>query len=126
MDEFRKLVKFEFLKPDNFLGLIQPGLTLQSLLEKSQVNFSASLEASGVQSSNFFVSMAVYISILLVFVVVLLILKVLKHFKQLKSKIEPLFKKILKATVWNNTIRSVTISYLETAISFHVSCQTIE
>ena len=30
--EFRKIVKFEIFQPDNFLGVIQPGLTLSSWL----------------------------------------------------------------------------------------------
>ena len=32
-DEFRKLVQFEILQPDNLLGIIWPGTTVQSLLE---------------------------------------------------------------------------------------------
>ena len=31
--EFRKLVKFEILKPDPIIGLIQPGMNLQLLLQ---------------------------------------------------------------------------------------------
>lgn len=33
--EFRKMVKFEILKPDNMLQFIEPGLTLQSLIANS-------------------------------------------------------------------------------------------
>ena len=47
--EFRKLVKFEILKPDNILGLVKPGLTLQSLIDDSQSTLSASMESSGVK-----------------------------------------------------------------------------
>ena len=31
--EFRKLVKFEILKPDFILGLFKPGLTIASLIQ---------------------------------------------------------------------------------------------
>jgi hypothetical protein len=32
-NEFRKLVQFEILQPDNLLGIFWPGVTVQSLIE---------------------------------------------------------------------------------------------
>ena len=126
VSEFRKLVKFEILKPDNLLGLVSPGLTLQSLIESSQTTLSASMESSGVQSSNFFVNMAVYIGVLLVFIVALLAFVILRNISKLKKKVEPILQGIIKKTFWNNIIRSVSISYLETAISLLVAVLTLE
>jgi hypothetical protein len=33
-DEFRKLIQFDILQPDNLLGIIWPGTTVQSIVEK--------------------------------------------------------------------------------------------
>ena len=33
VSEFRKMIKFQVLSPDNILGLIKPGLTVQSIME---------------------------------------------------------------------------------------------
>ena len=35
-EEFRKLVMFDILQPDNLLGLVKPGLTVQSIVEAGE------------------------------------------------------------------------------------------
>jgi hypothetical protein len=34
-NEFRKMINFEILQPDNLIGAIWPGVTLQSLIDSS-------------------------------------------------------------------------------------------
>mmetsp|Transcript_33595 Transcript_33595/g.51701 ORF Transcript_33595/g.51701 Transcript_33595/m.51701 type:complete len:315 (-) Transcript_33595:474-1418(-) len=83
------------------------------------------MESSGVESSNFLVNMAIYIAALVFFVLAMGLFFVLKHIQKIKKKVETIIKGILKKTFWCNTIRSITISYLETAISLLVSYQAI-
>lgn len=33
-EEFRKLVQFDILQPDNLIGIFYPGVTVQSIMEK--------------------------------------------------------------------------------------------
>ena len=121
VNEFRKMVKFEILKPDNLLALIDPDLTVASLIESSQAQLSASMESSGVQSSNFLVNMAVYIGMFILFLLGMIVLFIMKNFAKLRAKIDPIIRNIIKKTFWNNTVRSITITYLETAISMLVA-----
>jgi hypothetical protein len=53
------------------------------------------------------------------------VLYALKRNKNLRAKIEPKIKKILKDTFWNNTVRSITISYLQTAVVFSIKIQAL-
>lgn len=118
--EFRKMVKFEILKPDPILGLIKPGLTLQSLLESaSQPQLPGSLESSG-QTDSFLLNMITYIIALAAFACFLAALCVLARFPKLRERIMVKLDGIKKKTFWNNTVRSVSITYLETAIQMSV------
>ena len=45
--EFRKMVKFEILKPDALLDVVEPGLTLKKLLSDSKEQISGSMKSSG-------------------------------------------------------------------------------
>ena len=45
--EFRKMVKFEVLKPDYLIGMVYPGVTIQGLLSDKTVKLPGSLESSG-------------------------------------------------------------------------------
>ena len=47
MGEFRKMVKFEILKPDNLVGIWVPGFKLQDFLASAQAELSGSMESSG-------------------------------------------------------------------------------
>lgn len=119
-DEFRKLVKFEILKPDNMLGLISPGLTVAKLLGEKPTVISASLESSGVQSTSIMANLGVYILGVSFFIIVIVVLVLLLRVQRIRDKVKGIIEKIKKKTFWNNTIRSVTISYLETALSLHI------
>ena len=73
------------------------------------------MESSG-QTESFIVNMAVYIFALLVFLVVIIGILLLKNFEKLKPKLTKIIEGVKEKTFWNNTIRSVTITYIETAI----------
>ena len=120
VSEFRKLIRFEILKPDNMIGLVKPGYTLALLIGDAKTSVSASLDSSGVESSSFMVNMGVYIFAGGAFLLAMLVLVLLMMLRRLKEKIKGIIEKVMKKTFWNNTIRSITISYLETTISLHV------
>jgi hypothetical protein len=81
---------------------------------------SSSSESTGIKSDSLIVNLAVYVMALLGFGLFMGILYALKKSEKLREKIEPKIKKILKQTFWNNTVRSITISYLQTAVVFSV------
>ena len=81
---------------------------------------SSSSESTGIKSDSMIVNLAVYVMALLGFGSFMGILYALKKSEKLREKIEPKIKKILKQTFWNNTVRSITISYLQTAVVFSV------
>jgi hypothetical protein len=81
---------------------------------------SSSSESTGISSDSLLVNLAVYFVALLAFALVMGALYSLKKNPKLRDKIDPMIKKILKQTFWNNTVRSITISYLQTAVVFSV------
>ena len=124
MDEFRKMVKFEILKPDNLVGLWLPGFKLQDYLASARAGLSGSMESSG-QSDSFIVNMAIYIFALSAFLSALGVLYCLLTVKKLQVKVRAILEGVRKKTFWNNTIRSLTISYLETAIQMSLQVQLL-
>ena len=73
------------------------------------------MESSG-QTASFIVNMSMYIMVIASFIVFLAVVYILMKFKKYKNKMLRILDGIKKKTFWNNTIRSITISYLETAI----------
>lgn len=82
------------------------------------------MESSG-QSASLIVNMIMYLMALGGFLVFVAVLYVLLKVKGLKSKIQRVIEGIKKKTFWNNTIRSITISYLETAIQLRNKMQLL-
>lgn len=116
----RDIVTFQFLKPDPILKMIKPGLTIDVLLgaaKGTNTNLPQTMEGAG-QTASFLVNMFMYIAALVVFFVILVVLILLTQIKKYKTKIIQILEGVKKKTFWNNTVRSVTISYIETAIQF--------
>jgi hypothetical protein len=123
MDEFRKLIFFEILNPDKIIGLIYPGKTLQSLIEGENLkdhNFTGAMESTGVKSTGFLINMAVYIFILCAFLIFLMTIYLLSYVKPIRQKMQKIIRSTLEKTFWNNTIRSITLSYIETAKTLYI------
>ena len=111
------------MQPDNLLGLFFPsGTTVQSLIEgaEEKMGLDSSMESSGVKSSGFIVNMALYLFILAAFLVFLAFLFALTYVPSLKVRIQGILRKTMENTFWNNVIRSVSLSYLETGKTFWV------
>ena len=125
VSEFRKMIKFEILKPDNLLGIVQPGLTLADLMNLSKPKLSGGMESSGIESASPVVNMAIYIFAGAFFLLAILIILILKNLEKFKAKLTKILSDVKRKTFWNNTIRSITISYLETAISLNVMHQSL-
>jgi len=66
------------------------------------------------------VNMALYIVLVGVFVLAMSVLYALTYVQSIKVKIQKIIQGVMDKTFWNNTIRSVSISYLETAKTFYV------
>ena len=69
--------------------------------------------------------MAIYLVALIMFLVVLLFIYIATKFKKYKAKMQRVFIGIKKGAFYNNTIRSITISYLETAIQMHTKIKIL-
>jgi hypothetical protein len=78
------------------------------------------MESSGVKSPGFIVNMALYLMVLAAFLGFLAVLLALRFVPSLRVKIEGIIRKTLEGTFWNNTIRSISLSYLETGKTFWV------
>ena len=78
------------------------------------------MESSGVKSPGFIVNMALYLMVLAAFLGFLALLLALRFVPPLRVKIEGIIRKTLEGTFWNNTIRSISLSYLETGKTFWV------
>ena len=116
----RDVVTFQILKPDVFLDKIEPGLKLKDIINHAMNVYNdqelpATMESSG-QTASFIVNMSMYIAAILMFFTVIAFLFLLMRFRKLRNTIDRILIGIKKKTFWNNTIRSITISYLETGI----------
>ena len=87
---------------------------------------SSTMESTGVKSSGFMVNMALYMMVLAAFMAFMLFLFLLKFVPPFKAKIEGIIKKTINNTFWNNTIRSISISYLETCKTFYVQSRMLK
>ena len=69
--------------------------------------------------------MATYIMAVACFIIFIVVIYVLMKFGKLKNKMMRIIDGIKKKTFWNNTIRSITISYLETAIQLQTKIKLL-
>ena len=84
------------------------------------------MESSGVTSGGFIVNMAMYIMLLGAFILLGVFLYALKFVPPVRAKVETIIRNTLKSTFWNNTIRSISISYIETAKTFYVQSRLLK
>lgn len=82
INEIRDVVTFQILKPDVFLNAIEPGLTLQKIINHAfnvfnDIEVPATMESSG-QTASFIVNMAMYIGATLLFLTTITIIVILK------------------------------------------------
>lgn len=104
------------LKPDNLLPVVGINMKLSEILKLDLVEVALedqSLKENGIESTNALTNLSTLIFILLVVVLVVLILVIAAAAsKKLREKIIPKLKKFVLGFYWNNTIKSVYISYL--------------
>jgi len=62
--------------------------------------------------------MAIYLIALLVFLLFVITIIVLTKLQKFKKKAKKMLRRIIVKIFWNNTIRSITISYLDSLIQF--------
>jgi ABC-type transport system involved in multi-copper enzyme maturation permease subunit len=72
IEEFRKLISFEALEPDNLLKWINPEWSLKYFMDISKENLSSNQESSGVETTNFLYNMSTYLFMLAAFIVFIL------------------------------------------------------
>ena len=79
------------------------------------------MEACGYESGNLFINMGVYIVIfifLILFLIIIIMLRIIKKFRDNMNKVLAL---ISRKIFWNMIIKTVTLSYIEFAISLTIS-----
>jgi hypothetical protein len=94
-------------------------------VDKSDVikKLTGSLEDSS-QSTDIVKNLIAYITIFVVFTVFFLVILICSNLSIIKREAKKLKEKIIKQTFFNNIIRSVTLSYIETAVQIKVLLQT--
>jgi len=119
--QFRSLIDFDILKPDNFLPLINKDWSQEYFISIGKTTALSGLQSSGIQSGNIVLNLSTYIFIGLFFVFVLLLMSSLLIVRKFHDKVKAKLIDILNKTFWNNSIRSLNITYLKTALAFVVS-----
>lgn len=107
-------MEFEALKPDKLMKL------LTNNTQVLEGTISKNLENSGLNTGSPLNNLAVFllaIIVAIVAVVIILVARKLLRNKVYKKKVEKLIVKQKKAFMWNNTIGSLSISYLKNCIA---------
>ena len=124
MENFKDFVDFKSLEPDNILGQIEEGLTMQSLFKSSsddaKKEFNVLLEQKGHDSTNIFYNLQAFLfagGIALVFILIMLAIGCVC--KKQKDKITDYLKGLKANFIWNGIINSVSLSYVLSNVSNH-------
>jgi len=108
---FQDTVKFEVLKPDKLIGIFEPGFKLSAYLAKDNQIIQGDVANIG-ESKSLIANMIIFITALLLFLMFVGALRVAMKVKKYRRKASAVVHKVKEKTFWNNTIRSITISYL--------------
>ena len=118
ISEFRKLVTFHAIKPDNIIGLFFPGFKINQIFGIAKEQLKANQENSGLESTSFLANMSTYIFIGAIVVVVLILLKILTMFKSVfQDKLKSELQTTIKGFLFNKQIKGMKMAYLKTVIS---------
>jgi uncharacterized membrane protein len=123
--ELRKLINAEMLNADFVLGLYEEGLTAEDIvneIREQPVVLTKNIESSGMKSGNLIVNLSAILFILVIVLVLFFFFWLASKYCPLKyrDKIKDKFDATIKKTFWNGIIKSITISYLVTAIAVGV------
>lgn len=111
--EFTKLIEFDVLNPDSIIRMISsdPDFKLMDwIIGKSKFNSNG--------SPSMIDDLRLYIMGAAVGVVAILLLGILMMVRKYKKKIIKLLKNTFNKFVFNGTIRSITIMYIQLCMSF--------
>ena len=110
------------MKPDNILAIIDPDLSVDVILgiAKGDKNVKSNMESLGFKSTSFLKNMVTYVFIAVICLLTIIGMLFLRYFDKLKPKIDTALKDALNQFFFNNYVRSMTITYVETAIAFKI------
>ena len=117
LKEVGNFVEFEALKPDKLMNLV---MFMTNNTEVLEGTISKNLENTGLKTGSILNNLAVFLQVIIVAIVtvtIILIARKLLRNKVYKKKIEKLIVKQKKAFMWNNTIGSLSVSYLKNCIA---------
>ena len=127
VQEIRKLIDFEMLKPEAIIKIFKPEFSLAEFVSHIQEDLfgsgaeaikSSSLESSGVKCGNIAVNLSMIIFAVIVAILVIVLMFCMKAIcKRWKEKIVNKLKDMKKKFMWNGLIRSMSISYINICIA---------
>jgi len=121
--QFRSLVDFDVFKPDVFLPLINPKWSVAHFTNLGAAKVKGNLAATGVTTGSIAYNLQTYILFLIIFVFFMLFLAALAIVRNFRAKITTLIINILKKTFFNNSVRSINLSYLKSALAFVIAIE---
>ena len=105
--------------------MYDPDLSVDVIIgiAKGAVEVKSNAESSGFKSSSFVKNMAVYIFIIVGVLLLIVVGLFLRFFDKIQPKVDKALRDAANKFFFNNYVRSITITYLETAISFKIMCE---
>ena len=104
------MVTFEVLKPDNLLGTVHDGLTMGKVFNHLFKIPETNINVSNQEGLAY--NLSAYILVFIGFVMAVILIFLLSKVRSLQKRMMKTLRSIKDKTIWNNTIRRVSLSYL--------------
>jgi hypothetical protein len=121
IEEFRKLINLDAIKPDNLLALIDEKYSVAYFMNIKQQVMSSAVESSGIKSASFGANMSTFLfagAAILAGGFGLFLLSFLKG--RFQAKIKAKVNGFTSAMFFNGQIGAQTVTYLKTSIAYSV------
>ena len=126
IEQFRDLVEFNTLKPDNLLKLVNNKYSIAFFKGLGQQELLNTMESTGITNTDSVNNLQVFLFIFVVILIVLLAPIPFLVFNPIRPLVERKVKENIKKTFYNGIITTQTFSYLKASITFGVAFKMID